>query len=350
MSERRRITLAGVAVAVLVLVAVAGVAAPLALRSLGSDTSAFRAGLATAEPPSPAERFALPADDARADLAQRAQRKADLTFARFDTRAAIRHAEAITAFGVRPGGSTAERKAAEYVATQLRQMGYEPVLDEFELPGGATSVNVIARAPGDPGGTTLILGAHTDTKPPSPGANDNASGCGVLLEMARMLKSQPAAADVEFVFWGAEEFLPRGTDTHHQGSRHHAAGLSPAQRARIAGVISVDMVGTGTRFHARTMLRGPQSLSDAVLAEAKRNKIAMSFLKDPGRTGWSDHEPYELLGIPAVWLQWLADPTYHTARDTADRLTPRTMDATGRLLTNVVYGLDTEQLEELAKH
>jgi aminopeptidase YwaD len=265
----------------------------------------------------------------------------------FDVSRAIDHARAITAFGVRQGGSAQERMAADYVAGRLREMGLAVRLQEFRVPTGATSVNVIAVVPGRDKSRRLLLGAHTDSKPPSPGANDNASGCGLLLECARVLGAHEPPVTVEFVFWGTEEFLPRGTDAHHLGSRHHAASLSKEQRRRYVGVVSVDMVGVGSDFHVRTMERGPQSLRRMMLADGVRDGVRLTFLKDPGRTGWSDHEPYELRGIPAVWLQWQRDPHYHTVADTADKLDALPMRVTGEFLLGFVHELDQERVKRL---
>jgi len=41
----------------------------------------------------------------------------------------------------------------------------------------------------------------------------------------------------------------------------------------------------------------------------------MPYLRDPGESGWSDHEAFELAGIPAAWIEWRDDPVYHTAAD-----------------------------------
>jgi hypothetical protein len=112
--------------------------------------------------------------------------------------------KAIVDFGVRKGGSKAEKRAFDYILARLREMGYEPKVESFELPDGRTSRNIIAMAPGsDP--RVVSVGAHIDSKPPAPGANDSAVACGLLLEYARLLKDNPAVPTVELDFFGAEE-------------------------------------------------------------------------------------------------------------------------------------------------
>lgn len=334
----------------LALIAIAAVAAPRLVEELRADRSTARIGLARAAGTSTASRFPVVDRRERSRLAEPARRRADDSAFAFDAGRAIAHATALAALGVRQSGSAEERRGADYIASQLRSMGYGPEFQDYSLPNGKRGVNVIARAPGSTGEYTIIVGGHMDTKPPSPGANDNASGCGVALELARQLSEQPAAADVEFIFWGAEEMLPQGTDSHHLGSRYHESTLTADQRRRLAAVFSIDMVGVGSRFELRTMKRGPQMLRDLVLAEARTAGISLSYRPDKSRTGLSDHEPYERAGLPAVCLSWENDTEYHTANDTAGRLQIRPVDTTGRLMLRLLYGLDSSRLAKLAEH
>lgn len=263
----------------------------------------------------------------------------------FDVDNAMRHLRAIEAFGVRQGGGAAEAAAAGYLARELAALGYEPRIDEFPIPGGRTSSNVTVRAEGRTG-HVLVLGAHIDSKPPSPGANDNASGVGVLLEIARVLASRPVTATVEIVFFGTEEIVG-GPDDHHFGSRHHVAQLTAEERDAVAGMISVDMIAVGEDLHARTMLRGPQGMSDFILALAEETGVPMTFLKDRGRTGWSDHAPFEFAGIPAAAIHRLPDPAYHTAGDTSERIDPERVREVGGLVLDACRALDVPELERL---
>lgn len=264
----------------------------------------------------------------------------------FDAAVAIREASAIAALGPRPAGSAAEARAAEHIARRLREIGLEPQVVTFSLPNGKTSRNVIATVPGTSSGRSVILGGHMDTKSPSPGANDNASGCGIMLELAAVLKDAPVAPDVRFVFFGSEEVLAgMSSDTHHLGSRHDARSLTANQRSDTAAMLSIDMVGRGDRFLVRNMRRGPQDVADDLLDLARRQGAGLSFERDPGKSGWSDHEAYERLGIPVAWLEWQSDSMYHTAGDVASRLQKRPIAATGRLVLDFLRGLDDRALE-----
>lgn len=265
----------------------------------------------------------------------------------FQVNAAMAHVRTLEQYGVREAGSEAEAQAAQYLADRLATFGLEPRIEEFALPNGAVSRNVVARIP-SASDRVMVLGAHFDTIAPSPGANDNGSGCGILLELARILSVQPVAATVEVVFFGAEERVGSNPDDHHFGSRHRVAQMTPEELASTAGMISIDMVGYGPEFHTRTMGRGPMQLSDIMLERARALGIRLTYRRDPGSTGWSDHEAYELAGIPVSWLEWRDDPVYHTAGDVAAHLQPDRLDMTGRLVLDVMRTLSAARLEALA--
>jgi hypothetical protein len=251
----------------------------------------------------------------------------------------------IDSLGARTVGSTAERKAAEHVAERLKQMGYEPVVEEFPVPGGK-SRNVVVRAKGADS-RTIVLGAHLDSKKGSPGANDDAVGCAILLEAARLLASRPAFPSVELVFFGSEEYNDGKPKDHHRGSRFRVKQMSAAERAKTAGMISVDVIGYGNKFHVRTMGVGPRTMSDYLLAEADRLDVKLTYLKDPGPTGWSDHEPYEKAGIPAAWLERLQDPAYHKAGDVTSHLQKEKVREAAQFTLDVVYDMGAGELAML---
>lgn len=264
----------------------------------------------------------------------------------FDASAAIAHVRALEGFGPRAGGSPAEAQAAEYLRSQLAGMGLDARIEEFPLPNGSTSRNVVARIAGS-STAIVVLGAHFDSKPPSPGANDNGSGCGALLEIADILSEETVVPTVEVVFFGSEETDGGDPNGHHYGSRFRVSRMSKAELRDTAGMISIDMIGYGAGFHSRTMGRGPLALSDSLLAQASALEIPMTYLKDPGKSGWSDHEAYELAGVPVAWVQWRDDPVYHTAGDVVNHLQPRRIESAGRLVLDFMRSLEQAELQAL---
>lgn len=264
----------------------------------------------------------------------------------FDVNRAMTHVRAIAAFGARPAGGTAERKAIDYVAAQLRSWGYSVTTPTVMLPDGKTSRNVIAERAGTRP-DVLLLGGHIDSKSPSPGGNDNASGVATVLELARLLSDTTSTPTVRFMAFAAEEISGDTADDHHFGSRQYVASLSSVQKASIHGMVSVDMVGYGSVFNVRSLGTGPQSAVTSLRQRAWYVGQALSYLRDPGRYGWSDHEGFERAGIPAAWLEWREDPVYHTTADTASHVQPSRVRTTGRLLRGWVLGMNDAGLDAM---
>jgi Zn-dependent M28 family amino/carboxypeptidase len=254
---------------------------------------------------------------------------------------------AIEAFGVRVGGSAAEHRAADYVAGRLRSMGYEVAIQKFDAPGGV-SRNVVSRVVGDDP-RVIVLSGHLDTRSTTPGANDDAVGCAIVLEIARILKHEKPPTSIEFTFFGSEEYNDGPSRDHHRGSRYRVAHLTRTQRASTLAMLSVDVVGYGPRLYTRTMGIGPRSMSDYLLRVAAKTGVRLSYLKDPGPTGWSDHEPYEKAGIPAVWLERLQDPQYHKPGDTTAHLQSPALREAGGLVLSAIRRLTAADIRRLAR-
>ena len=105
--------------------------------------------------------------------------------------------------------------AARFVQTRFERLGYDVRLTKVRVPSGVswgtpvrsgTSVNVIAEPKNfDARKPYVVVGAHLDTVPVAPGAEDNASGIAVMLQLAAMVSQQPASVPVQFIAFGAEE-------------------------------------------------------------------------------------------------------------------------------------------------
>jgi Tol biopolymer transport system component len=126
--------------------------------------------------------------------------------------------------------------AIEYLAAQLRAMGYEPALQWFEPRPGVRTANVIATLRGTAHPALIyVISSHFDSVEAGPGADDNTSGTTALLEAARVLAGRPQAATVQFAFFTGEEAGLLGSREFVR--RAVAAG------DRIVGALNNDMVG-----------------------------------------------------------------------------------------------------------
>ena len=100
-----------------------------------------------------------------------------------------------------------------------------------------TDFNVIAEMEGKNDANVVMAGAHLDSVIEGPGINDNGSGSAALLETALMMANSNPENTVRFAWWAAEE---QGL----VGSADYVAGLSQAERDRIAVYLNYDMVGS----------------------------------------------------------------------------------------------------------
>lgn len=232
--------------------------------------------------------------------------------------------------GVRVEGTDSEHRAADYIEERLEAYGYDVERQSFSLPDGKVSYNIVARKTGSEPAQQFVVGAHYDSKSPSPGANDNGTGTGVVLELARLLKTKKLKPTVVFVLFGAEESFGATRYPEHLGSHRFVETMSAGTRANTVGMVSVDMVGIGSIFSVRSLNRGPMSLVNDLLAFAQADGTAIRYIKDFGA---SDHDQFELAGIPSAWLEWRTDHQFHTTADTYERIQWDAVDITGGYLS-----------------
>ncbi|MGN0836829.1 MAG: M28 family peptidase, partial [Akkermansia sp.] len=150
-----------------------------------------------------------------ADSSPQAPPSASPSDAAFEAEAAYRHALALCALGPRPSGSAAYAAQADYIERTLSAAGWCVTRDSFSPPPPAPPtlrmLNLRARRGEDAAPRPILLSCHIDTKRIDGfvGADDGASGAGVLLELARALAQHPElAAQVELIFLDGEEPFP----------------------------------------------------------------------------------------------------------------------------------------------
>jgi hypothetical protein len=205
----------------------------------------------------------------------------------------------------------------------------------LEPPQEAMAFNVLGLLPGnDPEREreTVILSAHHDHVGISPdgtlypGADDDASGVGVLLEVARVWQEQGVqpSRNVLFATWGAEEF-------GQLGSRYYTSHPVRSLEDTVA-VYHVDSVGAGRGFFLT--MQG-DIMREALLrmhlengAEQIGGRVDFATPEDSG-----DHTVFQGLDIPAALITWdeSEDDANHPD-DTADEVDPLKLAKTGRIL------------------
>jgi len=177
----------------------------------------------------------------------------------------------------------------------------------------------------------LILGAHLDhvgSLPDGtfyPGANDDASGVAVLLEIARLWHEggyRPRRT-VVFAAWNASEW-------GLLGSEQYIRELSTAQ-VTVRGMLELEMVGQGRGYYLS--VAADESQEAHILAHmdnaAGRVEGRVNFVRyEEG----SDHQPFHDLGLPAAVMSWERPEYSHMPLDTPDLIDPNKLAATGRLV------------------
>jgi Zn-dependent M28 family amino/carboxypeptidase len=172
------------------------------------------------------------------------------------------------------------------------------------------------------------VGAQLDTVPQAPGAEDNGSGIGVMLELARMAAAQPPPLPVVFVAFAAEEPRGSGDNRHHYGSRAYVRAMSATAKKSLVGMLNPDRVGVGKRVPICTGGAGTDTVADAVAAAARRIDIPIRRCSD-NRS--SDHWSFEKAGLPAVRLGSTPYAQYHSSRDRIGVIDRAQLARTGRL-------------------
>jgi aminopeptidase YwaD len=212
------------------------------------------------------------------------------------------------------------------MARAFRSAGLRVAVQRFPVPGRGGSRNVIGVL--DTPRTCLrIVMAHTDTAAGVPGANDNASGLGVLAALAGRLRRVEPSCDVWLAATGAEERV-------YTGSPDHLGALALARRARARGgkrrirfALSLDEVGRDRPFWLRSPAPAPRrGVEGALLRAARRARVPVSWVRDEG-SGNSDHREFELLGLPGLKLGVGAggEPCRHMPCDRPSRLDPTSL-------------------------
>ena len=272
------------------------------------------------------------------------------------------------AFGPRVPNTPSHLNCAAYLVMQLQQHGAVVTEQQFQARAFngtlLNGINIIGSFLPDATKRVLLF-AHWDTRPwsdhdPNPanynvpvtGANDGASGVGVLLEIARHLGLNTPAVGVDIIFFDAEDygapvsFSGNDQDSWALGSQHWSR--NPHQKGyRAAYGILLDMVGAaGATFYKEQIstFYAPD-IVQKVWNTARHLGFQRFFIDKPGGYITDDHlYVNRLAGIPSINIIHY-DPTsengffehWHTVNDTMENIDRETLYAVGTTLLHVIY-------------
>jgi Zn-dependent M28 family amino/carboxypeptidase len=256
----------------------------------------------------------------------------------------------------RAAGTDGGAKARAFIRTRFKALGLVPIdgYDESftftrkDAPNTpVTGVNLLGRCPGtetDILRKAILLTAHYDhlgvrNGEVYHGADDNASGVAVLLELAAACKAQPFRHDLVVVAFDAEE-------AGLQGARAFARRASAVEH-RFAVNVNLDMVARGDR--GEIYIAGTHhtpSLRPILEPVAARAPIKVLFGHDrpgSGHDDWtmqSDHGVFHEAGVPFLYFGVEDHPDYHKPTDTADKINPEFFVRAAGVILDALRALD----------
>lgn len=248
-------------------------------------------------------------------------------------------------------------QAAQYIGREFLKIGLEVQEDFFQWEGKSYK-NIVAEKKGVifPN-RVFILGAHYDTVPSSPGADDNASAIAVLLEVVRNIQPDPLDITVRFIAFSLEE-------TNFIGSTHYVEKLKKGEE-EVLGMISLEMVGfTGPKQNYPPYLNPkyfPNVGDFIAIIGNERSKellgkicksfkthipqLPLEFLIVPGKgegmeeVRLSDHSPFWDQGFSALMVtdtSFLRNPNYHLP---SDRMETLNFEFMRKVTTGIYYSI-----------
>jgi hypothetical protein len=245
--------------------------------------------------------------------------------------------------------------AARYIENTWKEQGYRTDPQEYTVKNAKVR-NVEIEIAGKKPEEIVVIGAHYDSAPGTPGANDNASGVAALLELSRFFAGEKPVKTIRMVAFVNEE--PPFYYTRHMGSRAYAR-RAHQRGENIVAMLSLETIGyyddaKGSQhypfpfslFYPDTAnfigfvgnLGSRRLVKEALHAFRRNSSFPSRGLAAPGLLtgiGWSDHWSFWQEGYAAIMVTDTAlfrYAYYHTDKDTTDRLDyPR--------MTRVVEGL-----------
>lgn len=240
-------------------------------------------------------------------------------------------------------GSEGLDKSAEYIARKFQEAGLKPAGDTEgsyiqkwdDLGGdpevGVTLKNIVGVIQGvkkEYAGQSIVIGAHYDhlglgwpntgkdnRGKVHPGADDNASGVGVLVELARALNHGPAPdRSIVFVAFSGEE-------AERKGSRYYVTNEKQYPVNKCIGMINLDTVGR--LGNGKLLVIGTSSAREWVHIFRGAGFVTGVITEAvPEKLDSSDQTSFEEAGVPAVQLFTGAHLDYHRPTDTVDKIVP----------------------------
>lgn len=287
----------------------------------------------------------------------------------FNADSAYAFVAAQMAFGPRVPGSKAHLQCRDWLEAELKRHGAETTIQTISVRTYnnvvLTGYNIIGSINPE-AKTRIMLSAHWDSRPtadwdkdaanhnrPVPGANDGASGVGVLLEVARVLQTRKPAIGVDIFFWDIEDYgEPKDSqgqekeDTWGLGSQYWSKNPhKPGYTARYG--ILLDMVGAAgaTFYHEGFSMRFAPGIVRKVWDHAHALGYSSHFINEESNPIMDDHYYVnKYANIPTIDIihQDKDSETgfyryWHTIYDDLDKIDKGTLKVVGQTLLRTIF-------------
>lgn len=273
----------------------------------------------------------------------------------FSADSAYANIERQVGFGPRVPGTPAHKACGDWLASRLRDFGGEITEQTARLTTfDGTSIpmrNIFARFNHGVEKRILLL-AHWDTRPwadedPNPtlrntpidGANDGASGTGVLLELARLAGNGHISTGVDILLCDAEDWGTENNDESWAMGARYFAEHFPVDGYMPDAAILLDMVGAEGATFMREYFsqQANPGLADKIWATAASLGHGRLFVNQMGSAVNDDHVELIKAGIPAIDIIDYRDGTgffsgWHTTADNMDCISLETLKAIGETM------------------
>jgi carboxypeptidase Q len=214
-------------------------------------------------------------------------------------------------------------------------------------PDGKTSYNAIAEIPGtDKAGEVIMLGGHLDSWHAATGATDNAVGCAIMMEAARILKTLDLKLrrTIRVALWSGEEQGLLGSQAYVKERFGTFEKPKPGYE-KFGGYFNIDS-GTG-RIRGASVFGPPETakILREILKPFKDDGIAGAIATRSRRAGGTDSTSFNQAGLPGIGLN--QDPieygshTWHTNLDTYERILEDDVKKAAIVVATAVYELAT---------